>query len=142
MSHFEFKSHRKVASPLVFNTGPFVLHLTAGPFTSNFYVACNVQRRTRYIYCLCEILVTCLDVLFEYFVGLLSSFTRRRLSVWSTSTAASLSPAASLSVSKNSLWYCPCFVLHKSTSTDTDFLCVPLLLSSSLPFRFPTCSMS
>ena len=63
MSHFEFKSHRKVASPLVFNTGPFVLHLTAGPFTSNFYVACNVQRRTRYIYCLCEILVTCLDVL-------------------------------------------------------------------------------
>ena len=65
MSHFEFRSHRKVVSPLVFNTGPFVLHLTAGPFTSNFYVACNVQRRTRYIYCLCEILVTCLDVLFE-----------------------------------------------------------------------------
>ena len=142
MSHFEFKSHRKVASPLVFNTGPFVLHLTAGPFTSNFYVACEVKRRTRHMFCLCETPVTRLNVFFEYFVGLLSSFTRRKLSVWSTSTAASLSPAASLSVSKNSLWYCPCFVLHKSTSTDTDFLCVPLLLSSSLPFRFPTCSMS
>ena len=65
MSNFEFRSHRKVASPLVFNTGPFVLHLTVGPCASSFYVTCKVQRRTRYIFCLCEILVTCLDALFE-----------------------------------------------------------------------------
>ena len=65
MSHFEFKSHRQVASPLVFNTGPFVLHLTAGPFTSNFYVACEAQRWTRYTFCLCETPVTRLGVFFE-----------------------------------------------------------------------------
>ena len=138
MSHFEFKSHRKVASPLVFNTGPFVLHLTAGPFTSNFYVACEAKGQTRHMFCLCETPVTRLNVFFEYFVGFLSSFIRRKLSVCSTCTAAFLSPAASLSVSEVSLWYCPCFVLHRSTSTDIDFLCVPLLLSSSPPFRFPT----
>ena len=43
MSHFEFRSHRKVASPLVLNTEPPVLHLTAGPCASNFYVACEAQ---------------------------------------------------------------------------------------------------
>ena len=98
MFHFEFKSHRQVASLLVFNTGPFVLHLTAGPFTSNFYVACEAKGQTRHMFCLCETPVTRLNVFFEYFVGLLSSFTRRKLSVWSTSTAASLSPSASFSV--------------------------------------------
>ena len=65
MSHFEFGSHRKVASPLVFNTGTFVLHLTAGPFTSNFYVACEAQRLTRHTFCLCETLVTRLYAFFE-----------------------------------------------------------------------------
>ena len=45
--------------------GPFVLHPTAGPCASSFYVTCKVQRRTRYIFCLCETLVTRLYAFFE-----------------------------------------------------------------------------
>ena len=69
MSHFEFSGHRKVASPLVFNTEPFVLHLTAGPCTSNLHVACDVQRQTRHTSCLCETPVTCVHVFFEIICG-------------------------------------------------------------------------